>query len=368
MDCYFMKTEEIILNNFQLKYPLERLALLSDILFLDIETTGFLTGSSSIYLIGCAYYEDGNWKLRQWFAQTPDEESEILSAFLVYAAAYLKTGDIRGMLDEMYRSLQYGIFYTLSSRKGLDIFRRITPYKNFLKLPDCKLKTIESFLGIHREDIYTGGQLIQVYHDYTSSHDYDLYHTLILHNADDMKGMLETLPILSYYDLFNCSIKASKAQTNYYNDMHGVPRKELIIRLIFVSPLPVAISFMGKGCHFKAEGYEGTLVIPIYEEELKYYYANYKDYYYLPLEDTALHKSIASFVDKDYREQATARNCYTRKISLYLPQWKVMVEPFFKRDYDSKDLFFELTDDIKKDRQLFSDYASHVLNAIAFQD
>jgi hypothetical protein len=45
-----------------------------------------------------------------------------------------------------------------------------------------------------------------------------------------------------------------------------------------------------------------------------------------------------------------------------------MVEPFFKRDYDSKDLFFELTDDIKKDRQLFSDYASHVLNAIAFQD
>ena len=77
-----MKTEEIILNNFQLKYTLERLALLSDILFLDIETTGFLTGSSSIYLIGCAYYEDGNWKLRQWFAQTPDEESEILSAFL----------------------------------------------------------------------------------------------------------------------------------------------------------------------------------------------------------------------------------------------------------------------------------------------
>lgn len=372
MDCYFMKTEEIILNNFQLKYPLERLALLPDILFLDIETTGFLTGSSSIYLIGCAYYEDGNWKIRQWFAQTPDEESEILSAFLTFAEPYSYLIHYNGNTFDLpflrRKADKYGIPYTLSSKKGLDIFRRITPYKNFLKLPDCKLKTVESFLGIHREDIYTGGQLIQVYHDYTSSHDYDLYHSLILHNADDMKGMLEALPILSYYDLFNCSIKASKAQTNYYNDMHGVPRKELIIQLIFVSPLPVAISFMGKGCHFKAEGYEGTLVIPIYEEELKYYYANYKDYYYLPLEDTSLHKSIASFVDKDYREQATARNCYTRKISLYLPQWKVMVEPFFKRDYDSRDLFFELTDDIKKDRQLFSDYASHILNTIAFQD
>ena len=45
-----------------------------------------------------------------------------------------------------------------------------------------------------------------------------------------------------------------------------------------------------------------------------------------------------------------------------------MAEPFFKREYNSKDLFFELTDDIKKNRQLFSDYASHVLNSMAMQD
>ena len=43
-----MKTEEIILGNFQLKYPLERLAPLDQILFLDIETTGFLSSGSSI--------------------------------------------------------------------------------------------------------------------------------------------------------------------------------------------------------------------------------------------------------------------------------------------------------------------------------
>ena len=55
--------------------------------------------------------------------------------------------------------------------------------------------------------------------------------------------------------------------------------------------------------------------------------------FYLPEEDMAIHKSIASFVDKDYREQATAANCYTRKFSLYLPQWEVLVEPFFKREY-----------------------------------
>ena len=228
-------------------------------------------------------------------------------------------------------------------------------------------KTIEYFLGITREDTYTGGELISVYHDYLTSHDYNLYHMLLLHNSDDMKGMLEILPILSYYDLFNNSIKARKVQANYYNDIHGIPRKELLMKLVFASPLPVTISTMAKGCHFKGEGHEGTLIIPIYEEELKYYYANFKDYYYLPTEDTAIHKSIASFVDKEYREQATASTCYTRKFSSFLPQWDILVEPFFKREYKSNELFFELTDEIKKDRQLFSDYASHVLNVMAVQ-
>ena len=104
--------------------------------------------------------------------------------------------------------------------------------------------------------------------------------------------------------------------------------------------------------------------IPIYEEELKYFYSNYHDYYYLPTEDVALHKSVAGFVDKSYRLPASAANCYTRKQSSYLPQWDYVFTPFFKRDYKSQELFFELTDELKKDRSAFSQYASHVLNMI----
>ena len=367
-----MKTEEIILGNFQLKYPLERLAPLDRTLFLDIETTGLLSSGSMIYLIGCAFYSEGNWIIRQWFAQSPEEEAELIKSFLSFAEDYTYLIHYNGNSFDLpfikHKADQYGLSCDFSKIEGLDIYRRIAPYKNFLKLSDCKLKTVERFLGIKREDNYSGGELIQVYKDFIISHDYSLYHTLLLHNSDDMKGMFETLPILSYYDLFNSSLKARKVQANYYNDIHGVPRKELILQLVTASPLPVPVTFMGKGCHFKGEKYEGTLIVPIYEEELKYFYANFKDYYYLPTEDIALHKSIASFVDKEYRQQAVASNCYTRKFSCYLPQWKILVEPFFKREYKSRDLFFELTDDIKKNRQLFSDYASHVLCAMAIQD
>ena len=102
--------------------------------------------------------------------------------------------------------------------------------------------------------------------------------------------------------------------------------------------------------------------IPIVYGELKRFFANYKEYYYLPKEDIALHKSVSSFVDKEFREQAKASNCYTRKFGRFLPEWEALVEPFFKREYDSKEMFFELTDELKTDREMFSQYASLVLN------
>ena len=107
-----------------------------------------------------------------------------------------------------------------------------------------------------------------------------------------------------------------------------------------------------------------TMGWPKETEELKYFYANYKDYYYLPAEDMAIHKSVAAFVDKAHRVQATAANCYTRKKSLYLPQWEILFTPFFKRDYRSKECFFELSDEFKKSRSGFGLYAEHVLSSM----
>lgn len=42
------------------------------------------------------------------------------------------------------------------------------------------------------------------------------------------------------------------------------------------------------------------------------YYPNYKDYYYLPAEDIAVHKSVGTYVDRRCRRQADALNCFTR--------------------------------------------------------
>ena len=242
-----------------------------------------------------------------------------------------------------------------------DLYKRIVPYKEFLKLPNCKQKTLETFLGIQRDDTFSGKELINLYHDYVSTKENAILDLLLLHNAEDMVGMLKMLPILSYVDLFHKDLIVSKVQANYYKDIDGNLRKELIMFLKLPSALPISISTQFEGCYATLFEQEGKLRVPIYEEELKYFYANYKDYYYLPTEDMAVHKSVATYVDSSHRTNATAASCYTKKKSFYLPQWDVLIVPFYKRDFKSKQLFFELDEETKKNRTLFNAYAKHVL-------
>ena len=364
-----MKTTHLVLEDFQISYPLEQILNPENALFIDIETTGFSAKTSQLYLIGCAYFTENNWHIVQWFAEKYEEEKDIISAFFNFASAFKYLVHFNGNTFDLpfiaEKCKQHDLSYSFDQFEGLDIYKRVTPYKYFLKLPNCKQKTVEAFLGIQREDVFTGGELIGLYHDYVKVPSDYVEKTLLLHNSDDVKGMLEILPILAYHDLFHGQVKARKVQATYYKDLEGNKRQELLMTLTFPNPLPQEISAAANNCYFKGIGAEGQLKVPIYEEELKYFYTNYKDYYYLPAEDVALHKSVASFVDKEHRVKATAATCYTRKISQYLPQWDYIVEPFFKREYKSRDLFFEVTDEIKKDRDTFTKYANHVLEMLS---
>jgi len=366
-----MKINREIIENVKITYPLEKLAPLESILFLDIETTGFTAASSYLYMIGCAYYQDGAWKTVQWMAENHEQEKDLLITFLEFAGMYRYLIHFNGNNFDLpfliQKCDQLGIPHCLDGFEGIDLYRRIAPCKAFLKLPNCKQKTLEQFLGINREDVFSGGELIGIYLEYIKNPSEFAEKSLFLHNADDMKGMLEILPLLAYSDLFSDgepTIRARKVQANSYRDLQGSTRRELLITVVLPNELPKPVSAAANGCYFRGEGSEAVIKVPVYDGELKYFYSNYKDYYYLPDEDIALHKSVAGFVDKDHRRQAAASNCYTRKESSYLPQWDGSYTPYFKKDYQSKELFFELTDEMKKDRGLFTEYANQIFQMI----
>lgn len=366
-----MKCIEKSLGILSPKYPIENLCIPNQTLFIDIETTGLYVRSSNLYMIGCACLDEAPdkpacWHTIQWLATNYEDEINILNAFAAFAKSYRYLIHFNGnQFDIPYlqnKMQQYNIPFSFDDFEGIDIYRRIAPYKTFLKLPDCKQKTIENYVtATVRKDQFTGGELIDVYHEYVLHHDAEKEHFLLLHNEEDLKGMLEIAAALAIPDLFHLPVTVTKVQANYYMDVNQKQCSEIIMNLKLPTALPAALSYGANGCYFNGCGIDGKLRVPVYEGELKYFYSNYKEYYYLPKEDTAIHKSVAAFVDQAYRRQATARNCYTRKTSTYLPQWEVLFTPFFKKDYDDKKLFFELTDELKTQRESFNIYAHHIL-------
>ena len=50
-------------------------------------------------------------------------------------------------------------------------------------------KQLEEFIGIHREDHFNGGELIELYHSYARQPTKELLDILLLHNREDLEGM-----------------------------------------------------------------------------------------------------------------------------------------------------------------------------------
>lgn len=347
------------------------------IIFFDIETTGFSADTSYLYLIGCIYYKESSFQLIQWFSEGINEEAALLTAFFEFIKTYDALVHYNGSgFDIPYllrKCSQLNLNYNFDEINSIDIYKRILPYKKILQLKSYKLKSIEGFMKVKREDKLSGGDLIEVYQSYlgkkhlemlrnrrkpeetanTPSEAEMLLCELLLHNEDDIKGLVKISPILYYTDLFEKPLIISKAEVD--GDI-------LNIHCNLPFSLPAPMSLEGTNESFTTSDTSAILQVRIYEGELKYFYDNYKDYYYLPAEDSVVHKSLAAYVDKDYREKAKPTNCYIRKSGLFVPQYEVILNPYFKFNLHDKITFLEIHTDFLLKEENLEIYVSHILS------
>lgn len=315
-----------------------------NILFFDIETTGFSAKTSALYLIGAVYYENQSWNIIQWFAESSSEEEDILKAFFDFCKQYRLLLHFNGEGFDIPYLMQKAEHYKLdtpfSSMESLDIYRSIRPFKQILKLSHINQKAMEAFLGIHREDRYSGGELIQVYHRFEKTHtDCDLA-LLILHNKDDLQGMLHLTALLAYPALF-LEHRFTLHHAEWMDTSDGQP--DLILELLLSHPLPKPVSQQLDFGYLKADGHICRLLIHAREGELKYFFADYRNYYYLPSEDRVIHQSVASCLPASKRVRAKASQCYERRYGLFLPQKTALISPVYQDEYKSQPLWFECT-------------------------
>lgn len=334
--------------------------------FLDIETTGLSAQRNFIYCVGTACrIPENKWLIRQFFAGTRAEEPALLQALNSYLEkspgtiiTYNGTTFDLPFLEKRCR--HYGLCFAGTALPKLDLYREAKELKALLSLPRLRQKDIEAFFGIRREDRYDGGRLIDVYFAYEGTQDPDLLKLLVLHNFEDMAGMIKILPLLSYRDLRDGAFRIRDITFDTADTNDPVSRKkadsipptlpetgEQAVRgevsfLLSYDLLPRPVYHTADRGKILLKESSGMIKLPLIYRTLYYYLPDCKNYYYLPAEDTVIHKSIGRFTESAYREPATKDNCRLRKTGWFLPARKSDAFTCFQAGRSDTDIFWSL--------------------------
>ena len=385
-----------------------------DVLFFDIETTGLSARSAGLYLIGMLTYTDKKWTLLQFFCEDVADEPAVLQAFfeLLHTKKILVSYNGDGFDIPFLRHMleQYGLPYSFDTVESFDLFKKFRPLKRLLDLPDLKLKSCERFLGIDREDRFTGGELIEVYFEWQKTKAPALLDTLLLHNAEDIANLPNLLPLLRYRSLPHSDFRLRaherlqdgatplvhlsftflspmppSAHASVENDIreatddrrqHCTDAGENDIREATddrhlhwpdagengtreatddrrlhwpALTLPKPMDLRGDFWALHAEGSAVELYVQLFEGERKLFFADFEHYYYLPAEDQVIHQSLAEFVDRSARKKACARNCYQRVTGCFLPELSEVYTPALRAEYRDKLRYAQYSDTLFDD-------------------
>ena len=349
---------QIITNNARIDkyYNLSSYFNPEELLIFDIETTGFAAEASKLYLIGCCFYNKGNWTISQWFNDDGNSESDILTLFMEFTKSYKYLLHYNGDgFDIPYLTKkinEFNLDYSFSHMKSIDLYKVIKPYKSILHIDNLKQKSLEKYLGINRLDKYSGGDLIKVYDDYLKTKKDSNKQLLLQHNFEDLEGFISCCSFMSLDRLKKGDFIVKKM---------SVRDSKLVFSIELAYEIPKRISFGHYNIIITGYKNEVSINVPIIEEELKFYLDNYKDYYYLPAEDVAVHKSVATYVDKNYRVQAKKETCYLKRKGYFITQINKGILSGYKRNIKDVESFIELSDSFLKNMDLINLYARHII-------
>lgn len=347
--------------------------------YFDIETTGFSADVTALYLIGCIYFEEGEWQLIQWFAEDNKSEKEALSAFSdfikdkKYLICYNGTTFDLPYLTKKYE--KHSLTFEAYKYEIIDFYRVFSSYRKFLSLNGLKQKEVEAYLGIIREDKYSGGELVEWYAKFLklrfsdSAEKEEIYKTLILHNSDDLVGLARLTKLYNFLkELEGLINSGDELEINcIVDDTAG----KIILSTKVDFDILRKDELRGDGftCCFIAESTANRidLTLDMYETELKLFYKDYKNYYYLPKEDMVVHKSLAAFVDKENKVKASASNCYTRQRGSFIKLPESGFLPVFKADYSDITIYTLVNDKVLDSKESLSAIFRSVLKHIITQ-
>ena len=333
-------------------------SLSEDAVLFDIETTGLSADTSYLYLIGAIYRTGEGLTLSQWFCDEYSEEKEVLASFLSFLKGYSTLIHYNGIgFDIPYlnkKIKRHCLQGFIDGSTTIDLYKLLHPYKKYTLLKDFKQKTLEEASGFHREDTFSGGDLIEVYAAYAGksrlaaltgkTEEADaLRHVLLLHNHDDLLGLLHL-----YRNTHLAAWEADALTPSV------IQFSENLLFTFDFPLLPCPFTITQNGCTFTVTKKTTDLYLPLSHGELKYFFKDYKNYTYLKYEDTAVHNSVAEWVDKEAKEKCRPSTAYQKKSGDFVmlpfprPEQEEVLEnlPLFYLEHKMTPAFLEYSPEV----------------------
>ncbi len=302
-------------------YQAEHWITASDLLLFDIETTGFSPETTMLYMIGFCMFEQGQWHYHMLFNEDGRSEYQMLCTFLsllrptTVLVHYNGDGfDLPYLSKKIKQYQSLGLSFSdaemLQTVTSVDLYKQLKPYRTGLAAENLKLPTIEAAMGIHRTDTLSGGDLIPIYKSYLNHPQASSETKLYQHNYEDILALIPMLQLLHFRGLSEHNYSISQIQTT---------EADIILSLDLEYSLPIPYTKTIQSVTFTGFHTEASVTIPLLQDTLKYFLPDWKNYYYLPAEDTVIHKSVAAYVDTAHKEKAKKQACYLKQSGCFLP-------------------------------------------------
>lgn len=351
-----IRTEHKIEEKFRFLLP-----YMEDALLFDIETTGFSPAAAIIYLIGTAVPTgEDTLTVTQYFAEKEADEAPLLQAFLSEAASYGKFISFNGDAFDIPFIQKRAALYNLSFRPSvsIDLYREARTISPVFPMKSRKLKSIEQFFGIFREDTYSGGDLIKVWKDYARTGDAEMEHTVLLHNEEDVSDMFPVMALLELKKLLSPSVSVEKI----------CPEADGTVVFEGKSGLttPTGFTLSSKNAFFQFDGTSVRGSIHGEAGKKRTFFGNPKAYVFLLSENRVIPKALAASLPRSAVKKARLCDCYTESEGFFYPLPKDSLpegERPWRDSFESTEIF------IKKDPEkitpaFLSSYAALLISGI----
>ena len=288
-------------------------------ILLDIETTGLSPDISTVFMIGCGYFHNQQLHMIHWMADdlTLESEQDVLHSFSDWIHSKFEKHTSLSIIT--FNGKQFDLPF-LQSRFNqcnilwpsilnsetahADYFRITSRIKHVLPISNLKLHTLASFLGYKQTKTPSGRLLIKTYHKYIKEKDPATLNLLFQHNKEDIEALAYVTSIQSYLHLFEGAYHIQSIE-------YSIDMSHILICLKTGFHFPCQLSANKNGFKIDLNGTNVQISVPVYNQGLRFYYSDYKNYIYLIEEDYALHRSMATYIDKSHWTRANADNCYT---------------------------------------------------------